>query len=143
VSEPIFSHSPELSRTSLPRRRLYLLTFGRSTLGLLLALAALLLSAVVAAQEGEAGGKALESIRQRMEQGLALFVAGDAEKAAQEFETGYAEHPYSAFLFNAGVCYQKQNNVPKALEKFANTCVSIPTRRTSTRCASASWLSKV
>jgi hypothetical protein len=60
----------------------------------------------------------LESIRIRMETGLALFVGGQHEKAAAEFDAGYAAHPYSAFLFNAGVCYQKLGDNQKALERY-------------------------
>lgn len=51
-----------------------------------------------------------------METGLALFVGGKHAEAAAEFDAGYAEHPYSAFLFNAGVCYQKLGD-PGAKEK--------------------------
>ncbi|HEX2735997.1 MAG TPA: PEGA domain-containing protein [Polyangiaceae bacterium] len=64
------------------------------------------------------GGKQLERIRERMEQGLALFVAGKAGDAVKEFESGYAEYPYSAFLFNAGVCYEKLGKGPEALAKY-------------------------
>ncbi len=60
----------------------------------------------------------LDAIRQRMEDGLALFVAGKAAEAAKQFETGYAEHPYSAFLFNAGVCYEKLGRDADALAKY-------------------------
>jgi tetratricopeptide (TPR) repeat protein len=57
-------------------------------------------------------------MRRRMETGLALFVGGKAAEAAVEFDAGYAEHPYSAFLFNAGVCYQKLGQGDKALERY-------------------------
>ncbi|MCA9641611.1 MAG: PEGA domain-containing protein [Polyangiaceae bacterium] len=60
----------------------------------------------------------LESIRRYMEQGQGKYVAGDYAAAAKQFEAGYTKHPYSAFLFNAGVCYQKLDDKPKALEKF-------------------------
>lgn len=62
--------------------------------------------------------KQLDAIRERMEDGLALFVAGKAKEAADQFEAGYAEHPYSAFLFNAGVCYEKLGRNGKAIEKY-------------------------
>src|SRR5262249_11979814 len=64
------------------------------------------------------GGKQLERIRERMEQGLALFVAGKAADAVKEFESGYAEYPYSGFLFNAGVCTEKPGKGPEALAKY-------------------------
>ncbi len=60
----------------------------------------------------------LEAIRAQMEKGQAFYIAGQYEKAIQEFDTGYAQYKYSAFLFNAGVCATKLNNVDKALEKF-------------------------
>ena len=62
--------------------------------------------------------KKLEAIRERMEKGQALYVGGKPAEAAQTFEAGYKEHPYSAFLFNAGVCYQKLNDNEKALDRF-------------------------
>ncbi|HVU05050.1 MAG TPA: PEGA domain-containing protein [Polyangiaceae bacterium] len=71
-----------------------------------------------AAAGGKAGAQAFEAMRRRMETGLALFVGGKAAEAAAEFDAGYAEHPYSAFLFNAGVCYQKLGQNDKALERY-------------------------
>jgi hypothetical protein len=62
--------------------------------------------------------KKLEAIRERMERGQGLYVGGKHAEAAQTFEAGYKEHPYSAFLFNAGVCYQKLNDNEKALDRF-------------------------
>jgi len=53
-----------------------------------------------------------------MDKGQGLYVAGNYAGAAEVFEAGYAAYPYSAFLFNAGVCYQKQNDVDRALAKF-------------------------
>jgi hypothetical protein len=60
----------------------------------------------------------LDAIRERMEKGQGLFVAQDYSGAAAIFDAGYREHPYSAFLFNAGVCYQKLKDIDKALERF-------------------------
>lgn len=62
--------------------------------------------------------QALDAIRKRMEDGLGLFVSGKTEQAIAEFEAGYAQHPYSAFLFNAGVCYEKLNRPAEALAKY-------------------------
>lgn len=53
-----------------------------------------------------------------MEKGQGLFVAGKYADAAAVFEAGYKQYPYSAFLFNAGVCYQKMNDIDRALAKF-------------------------
>jgi len=88
------------------------------------ALVLLLLSLVAAfataswAQPKDAPGKRLEAIRAEMDKGQSLFIAGNYASAAEVFEAGYAAYPYSAFLFNAGVCYQKQNDVDRALAKF-------------------------
>jgi tetratricopeptide (TPR) repeat protein len=60
----------------------------------------------------------LETIRQLMEKGQALYVAGNYQGAAELFEGGFQQYPYSAFLFNAGICYQKLNDTDRALGKF-------------------------
>jgi PEGA domain-containing protein len=70
------------------------------------------------AQTKDSPGKRLEAIRSEMDKGQGLYVAGNYAGAAEVFEAGYAAYPYSAFLFNAGVCYQKQNDVDRALAKF-------------------------
>jgi Tetratricopeptide repeat/PEGA domain len=88
------------------------------------ALVLLLLALLVAlatgalAQTKDSSGKRLEAIRSEMDRGQGLYVAGNYAGAAEVFEAGYAAYPYSAFLFNAGVCYQKQNDVDRALAKF-------------------------
>lgn len=83
----------------------------------LVTLLAVLLPAISTAQSGSSARK-LENIRRRMETGLGLFVGGKAQEAAAEFDAGYTEQPYSAFLFNAGVCYQKLGNNKVALERY-------------------------
>lgn len=83
---------------------------------LLLLLAVLTTSAL--AQPKDNSGKRLEAIRAEMERGQGMYLSGNYAAAAQIFEAGYATYPYSAFLFNAGVCYQKQNDVEHALAKF-------------------------
>jgi hypothetical protein len=82
-----------------------------------LALSAAALASSASAQP-QSAAKRLEAIRAEMEKGQALYVAGNYAGAAQVFEAGYATYPYSAFLFNAGVCYQKLNDVDHALAKF-------------------------
>ncbi|HEY6081183.1 MAG TPA: PEGA domain-containing protein, partial [Polyangiaceae bacterium] len=69
------------------------------------------------AQTGSATQK-LEAIRQLMEKGQGLYLAGNYPGAAEVFEGGFKQYPYSAFLFNAGVCYQKLGDVDRALGKF-------------------------
>ncbi len=53
-----------------------------------------------------------------MERGQALFVAGQYSQAAEEFEKGYGMHPYSAFLFNAGVAFEKSERLDEAIVRF-------------------------
>ncbi len=53
-----------------------------------------------------------------MENGQARYLAGDYAGAAQIFDAGYQAHPYSAFLFNSGVCLQKLSQLEPALDKF-------------------------
>ncbi len=60
----------------------------------------------------------VDSIRRFMEKGQGLFVAGQYVKAAEVFEAGYELHPYSAFLFNAGVAYEKADRPDEALVRF-------------------------
>ena len=84
---------------------------------LLLALLAALATGA-SAQGKDGSGKRLEAIRSEMDRGQGLYLAGNYAGAAEVFEAGYAAYPYSAFLFNAGVCYQKQNDVDRALAKF-------------------------
>lgn len=76
----------------------------------------LLLFAFVGEAAAQGGG--VDAIRAKMDQGQALFLSGKYEEAARVFEQGYSEHPYSAFLFNAGVCHQKVGQADKALANF-------------------------
>ncbi len=85
---------------------------------MLVAALVVLTAAPVATAQTSSTSKKLEAIRERMEKGQGLYVSGDYTGAAKIFEEGYKNHPYSAFLFNAGVCYQKLNNFDKALESF-------------------------
>ncbi|MEO8902388.1 MAG: PEGA domain-containing protein [Polyangiaceae bacterium] len=84
----------------------------------LVALVGILSTRAIAQTPPESQGKRLEAIRQEMEKGQGLYVVGNYAGAAEVFEAGYTTYPYSAFLFNAGVCYQKQNDVDRALDKF-------------------------
>jgi tetratricopeptide (TPR) repeat protein len=94
---------------------------GRRLWVLLLLLAGPTLLSIVWAAPLPAGqntAQRMEAIRQRMEQGQSLYVGKSYQQAAQVFEDGYAAYPYSAFLFNAGVCYQKLETYERALAKF-------------------------
>ncbi|HKO51777.1 MAG TPA: PEGA domain-containing protein [Polyangiaceae bacterium] len=89
---------------------------GAQVLLLLALLVALATGAL--AQSKDSSGKRLDAIRSEMDKGQGLYLAGNYAGAAEVFEAGYSAYPYSAFLFNAGVCYQKQNDVDRALAKF-------------------------
>lgn len=72
------------------------------------------------------GAARLEAIRKQMDRGQGLFLAKKYEEAAAVFEEGYKTYPYSAFLFNAGVCYQKTDQANQALDAFARYLKSDP-----------------
>lgn len=94
----------------VPSRRLLVVVFA-------LLLPVLLVSRAPA-DAGPSTSQRLEAIRRRMEQGQGLYISKSYDAAAQVFEDGYATYPYSAFLFNAGVCYQKLEKYEAALLKF-------------------------
>lgn len=81
-------------------------------------LVALILVGSVQTALAETSGQAMQAIQKRMEEGLTLFVAEKPLEAAKVFEQGYKEHPYSAFLFNAGICYEKVGKSQEALAKY-------------------------
>lgn len=60
----------------------------------------------------------IEAIKTRMEKGQSLFLAGKYREAAVVFEEGFEHFPYSAFLFNAGVSYEKAGVDDLALQRF-------------------------
>lgn len=60
----------------------------------------------------------VDSIRHFMEKGQGLFLAGQHLRAAEVFDAGYELHPYSAFLFNAGVALEKAGKLEDAIAHF-------------------------
>ena len=79
------------------------------------------------AQTRESASRKMEAIRQLMEKGQGQYIAGNYAGAAELFEGGYKQYPYSAFLFNAGVCYQKLGDPDRALGKFRDYVKVDPT----------------
>jgi tetratricopeptide (TPR) repeat protein len=79
---------------------------------------ALLWSVSALAASPDATSRRLETIRSQMETGQSKYLMGDYKGAAELFEAGFKAHPYSAFLFNAGVCYQKLGDTERALTLF-------------------------
>jgi tetratricopeptide (TPR) repeat protein len=71
-----------------------------------------------ASAQTRSASQKLETIRQLMEKGQSLYIAGNYQGAADLFEGGFKQYPYSAFLFNAGICYQKLHDTDRALGKF-------------------------
>lgn len=93
----------------------------RTFLGLwLLALSShvVALPAVARTAEAKRSVTNVDSIRRFMEKGQGLFVAEQYQKAAEIFEAGYELHPYSAFLFNAGVAREKSGRLAEAVALF-------------------------
>jgi tetratricopeptide (TPR) repeat protein len=97
--------------TSFARRTLAVLTIG-------IGLYTLGTAPHTATAQTRSASQKLEAIRQLMEKGQALYIGGNYQGAADVFEGGFKQYPYSAFLFNAGICYQKLNDPDRALGKF-------------------------
>jgi tetratricopeptide (TPR) repeat protein len=105
-------------------------SFARLSLALLsmgLGLYTLGEGARTATAQTRSASQKLEAIRQLMEKGQGLYLAGNFQGAADVFEGGFKQYPYSAFLFNAGVCYQKLGDTDRALGKFRDYVKIDPT----------------
>ncbi len=105
-----------LRARSKSRRRWEVLLMMRFALGVALCIP--LFQAATAWGRVDSSEARLDEIRRKMEEGQRLFLAKDYEKAAKVFEQGYEHYPYSAFLFNAGVCYEKLGRPRSALVAF-------------------------
>lgn len=106
--------------SSFARRGLVVLSlgFGLYSLGI---------APQLATAQTRSASQKLEAIRQLMEKGQGLYLAGNYQGAADVFENGFKQYPYSAFLFNAGVCYQKLADSDRALGKFRDYLKVDPT----------------
>ena len=60
----------------------------------------------------------VEEARRQFDVGQTLFASGKYVEAAEAFNAAYAAKPFPAFLFNAAVCFEKNKEVPKAIENF-------------------------
>lgn len=89
-----------------------------ASLTLLAVLCSSFVSTSAVAQRARPSRQVLEQARTRMEQGQAYFLQGRFAEAAAEFDAAYGIHPFSAFLFNAGVAYETAGDLPHALEYF-------------------------
>jgi hypothetical protein len=70
------------------------------------------------AQEPPAAAS-MESAREHMERGQELFTSSRFVEAAEEFQLAYEAQAFSAFLFNAGVCYERHDDPARAADFFA------------------------
>lgn len=71
--------------------------------------------------------QALELARNHMEQGQELYGSGRFVEAAEEFLAAYDARPFSAFLYNAGIAYERHGNVTRALELYEQYLEREPT----------------
>lgn len=60
----------------------------------------------------------MEVAREHMERGQALYEAGRYIESAEEFLSAYEAQPFSAFLYNAGVAYEKVDDPGRAADYF-------------------------
>ena len=88
------------------------------------ALTAVLLLSLVAAPPAYAQGKArvdsarIEEARKLMEEGQSLFGQKKYPEAASAFKKAFGIQPFSAFVFNEAVCYEKIGDYQGAIETF-------------------------
>jgi tetratricopeptide (TPR) repeat protein len=87
---------------------------------------ALVFSASASAQQLTAR-QALELARTHMEQGQELYGTGRFVEAAEEFLAAYDARPFSAFLYNAGIAYERHGNATRALELYEQYLERDPT----------------
>ena len=92
------------------------MTFLRTTLTLL-GLSAFALSFGVEAQE-DTERTTLERARVAMETGQEQFMAGDYLGAATSFLAAYDARPFSAFLYNAGLSFERNGQLRRAVELY-------------------------
>jgi hypothetical protein len=68
----------------------------------------------------------LEVAREHMERGQALYAAGRFIESAEEFLRAYEAQPFAAFLYNAGVSYEKNDDAGRAADYFARYLTADP-----------------
>ena len=75
----------------------------------------------------------LEIAREHMERGQALYGAGRFIESAEEFLRAYEAQPFSAFLYNAGVAYEKVDDAARAADYFARFLQTDPQAGNATK----------
>lgn len=69
---------------------------------------------------------ALEAARSHMERGQQLYLQGSYIEAGEEFLAAHHAHPHAAFLFNAGVAFERQQDWRRALTQFTRYLTDDP-----------------
>ncbi|MFK8001977.1 MAG: PEGA domain-containing protein [Polyangiales bacterium] len=83
----------------------------RSWGGTCLAVALLCVAGTASAQSAGA----IQEARTHMEEGQLLYVQGRNLEAAAEFVAAYDARPYAAFLYNAGIAYERHGDAQRAI----------------------------
>lgn len=68
----------------------------------------------------------MEVAREHMERGQALYGAARYIESAEEFLRAYEAQPFAAFLYNAGVAYEKVDDPGRAADYFSRFLQSDP-----------------
>ncbi len=84
----------------------------------LLALAPATAGAQAAADSATSERASLQAARDHMERGQELYAASQYLEAAEAFLAAYDARPFSAFLFNAGVAYERYGDARKAVRSY-------------------------
>ncbi|MBK6848871.1 MAG: PEGA domain-containing protein [Proteobacteria bacterium] len=96
-------------------------TWARRGLSLALLLAALLAPGAAGAQDS-----ATQQAKDHFDEGQNLYLQGDFLAAALRFRSAYEAKPFSAFLFNVAVCYEKNKDFQRALEFYERFLAAEP-----------------
>jgi len=96
-----------------PHRTSLATSFALALLGTM-ALGAMRAPSVMAQSEREQ----LQMAREAMERGQDAYLAERWDEAAAAFLEAYRARPFSAFLYNAGIAYERAPNVPEAIRFY-------------------------
>ena len=119
-------------------QRAYVQRWWGACLALFCAVSLALSAGVSRAQDEEASPQAaaaparettanpMEVAREHMERGQALYGAARYIESAEEFLRAYEAQPFAAFLYNAGVAYEKVDDPGRAADYFARFLQSDP-----------------
>jgi hypothetical protein len=86
----------------------------------------LVLGSEALAQDAAPSLAALEEARTHMERGQQLYLQGSNIEAGEEFLAAHRSHPHAAFLFNAGVAFERQQDWRRAITQFSRYITDDP-----------------